>query len=159
MNFSQSGERPDRWREPQTLETIPSSPILQASEHGHAVVMRQVLVQAYARPARAQDAGERRLANLERFSAQVGPVEFQQVEGVEEGVRLPSSPAHGALRGEQSSGRLVAALAEAVAAPKADHDPLGTRGRTHSEHHCSITFGFTTPRVGSPARWRRMYSR
>ena len=62
-------------------------------------------------------------------AAQVYPVKLQQVEGVEGGVRLPSSPAHGALRGEQSSGRLVAALAEAVAAPKADDDPLGTRGQ------------------------------
>ena len=30
LNFSQSGERPDRYRDPSRFETIPSSPILQA---------------------------------------------------------------------------------------------------------------------------------
>jgi len=42
--------------------------------------------------------------------------------------RRPHLFAHGPLRGEQSSGRLVAGFAEAVAAPEADHDPPGTWG-------------------------------
>jgi hypothetical protein len=28
LNFSQSGDRPERWREPSRFDTIPSSPIL-----------------------------------------------------------------------------------------------------------------------------------
>jgi hypothetical protein len=53
--------------------------------------------QPQARSALAQDARSVALRTFERFSAQVGAVEFQQVEGIEGGVRLPSSPAHGAL--------------------------------------------------------------
>ena len=57
-------------------------------EHDGALGMLQVLVQAHARPALAQDAGQRRLAHLDRLSAQVVAVQLQQVEGVEERLRL-----------------------------------------------------------------------
>ena len=50
--------------------------------------MLQVLVQAHTRPALAQDAGQRRLAHLDRLPAQVVAVQLQQVEGVEERLRL-----------------------------------------------------------------------
>ena len=50
--------------------------------------MLHVLVQAHTWPARAKDAGERRLAHLDRLSAHVGTVQLQQVEGEEKGGRF-----------------------------------------------------------------------
>ena len=55
--------------------------------------MFQVLVQPQARSALAQDARQRRLADLDRLAAQVGAVQLQQVEGVEEGVGLVAAAA------------------------------------------------------------------
>ena len=73
MNFSQSGDRPDRYREPSLLETIPSSPHLAGMlEYNGALRVLQVLVQPQAWAALAQDARQRRLSRLERLAAQVG---------------------------------------------------------------------------------------
>jgi hypothetical protein len=50
--------------------------------------MLKVLVQAHSGTALAQDARQRRLAHLDRFSAQVCAVQLQQVEGIQEGLGL-----------------------------------------------------------------------
>ena len=52
-------------------------------EHSQPAVVLQVHVQPHAVPSLAQDAGQRRLAHLQRLAAQVLTVEFQQVKGVE----------------------------------------------------------------------------
>jgi hypothetical protein len=62
-------------------------------EHGQPVRVLKVLVQSHAVSAHAQDACQRRLAGLYRLAAQIGAVEFEQVEGVEEGVSLVPSAA------------------------------------------------------------------
>jgi hypothetical protein len=46
----------------------------------------KVLVQAHTWSTLAQDAGKRRLANLERLLAQVLAVQLQEVKGVQEGL-------------------------------------------------------------------------
>ena len=68
--------------------------------------MRQVLVEPHARSALAQDARQRRLARLNRLAAQVGAVQLQQVEGIEEGVHLVPAAAQDVEPGEPA---LVAA--------------------------------------------------
>jgi hypothetical protein len=50
--------------------------------------MLKVFIQANAWAALAEDASERRLANLDWFAPHVGAVQFQQIEGEEEGARL-----------------------------------------------------------------------
>jgi hypothetical protein len=62
-------------------------------ENGQAAVVRQVLVQANAGTALAQDARQCRLAHLDRLSAQVVTIQLQQVEGVEERLWLVPSVA------------------------------------------------------------------
>ena len=57
-------------------------------EHDIALGVLQVLVQAHTGPALAKDARQRRLADLNRFSAQVRPIQFQQVKGVQERLGL-----------------------------------------------------------------------
>ena len=73
---------------------MPSQPDLAGVlENRQAAVVRQVLVQADAGPALPQDAGQRRLADLDRLAPQVRAVQLQQVEGVEEGCGLVAPPA------------------------------------------------------------------
>jgi hypothetical protein len=62
--------------------------------------MFQVLVQPHAGTALAQDAGERRLAHLERLAPQIRAVQLQQVEGVEKRLRLVASAAENVEPGE-----------------------------------------------------------
>ena len=50
-------------------------------EHSQPAVVLQVHVQPHAVPSLAQDAGQRRLAHLQRLAPQVLTVEFQQVKG------------------------------------------------------------------------------
>jgi hypothetical protein len=57
-------------------------------EDRQAVWVLQVLIQAHAGTALTQDACQRGLAHLDRLSAQVGAVQLQQVEGLEERLRL-----------------------------------------------------------------------
>jgi hypothetical protein len=57
-------------------------------EDGKAAFVLQMLVQAYAVPALPQDAGERRLADLDWLPAYVGAVQLQQVERIQERLRL-----------------------------------------------------------------------
>jgi hypothetical protein len=57
-------------------------------EDRDAVRVIQVLVEPHAWAALAQDAGQRRLANFERLSAQVCAVQLQKIEGVEERLGL-----------------------------------------------------------------------
>ena len=67
------------------------APPLQAKDLVEPVLrpwVLQVLVQAHTRPALAQDACKSCLAHLDGLSAQVRPVQLQQVEGVEECLRL-----------------------------------------------------------------------
>ena len=58
------------------------------------------------RSALAQDARQRRLADLDRLAPQVGAVQLQQVEGIEEGVDLVAAAAQDVEPGEPA---LVAA--------------------------------------------------
>ena len=62
-------------------------------EHGEPGVVRQVLVQPYAGPAFPQNAGERGFAALNWLAAQILAVEFEEIEGEEEGVRLVATAA------------------------------------------------------------------
>ena len=62
--------------------------------------MRQVLVEAQAGLGLAQDARQRRLAGLERLAPQVGAVQLQQVEGVEERRCLVAAAAQDVEAGE-----------------------------------------------------------
>ena len=71
-----------------------------------ALRVLQVLVQPQAWAALAQDARQRRLSRLERLAAQVGAVQLEQVEGIEEGDRLVAAAAQDVEPGERA---LVAA--------------------------------------------------
>jgi hypothetical protein len=53
----------------------------------------KVLIQPHAVAALPQDAGERRLAHLDRLSTQIRSVELHQIEGAEEPQRLVPPPA------------------------------------------------------------------
>lgn len=55
-------------------------------EDYQAVLVLKVLVQAHATMAAPQQAGQRRLASLERLPSQGDAVELQQVEGIQEDV-------------------------------------------------------------------------
>ena len=57
-------------------------------EDGQTEVVLQVVVQAHPRSALPQFAGQSGLAHLDRLLAQIGAIQLQQVEGVEEGLRL-----------------------------------------------------------------------
>jgi len=57
-------------------------------EDNNALWMLQVFVQAHPGPAISQNARQRRLAHLNRLTPQVIAVQLQQVEGVEECLRL-----------------------------------------------------------------------
>ena len=70
--------------------------------------VRQVLVEAQARPALTQDARERRLPRLDRLAPQIRAVELEQVEGVEEGVRLVAAAAQDANRARPRSSQHTA---------------------------------------------------
>ena len=70
-----------------------------------AFLVRQVLVEAQARPALTQDARERRLPRLDRLAPQIRAVELEQVEGVEEGVRLVAAAAQDVEPGEPAARR------------------------------------------------------
>ena len=65
-----------------------------------AAVVLQVLVQPHPGTDLAQDAGERRLADLERLAPQIRAVELQQVEGVEKRLRLVASAEENVEAGE-----------------------------------------------------------
>ena len=66
---------------------MPSSPILQAWRNTTSPGCARCSLKLQARQAPAQQAGERRLAGLERLAPQVLAVELQQVEGEQEHVR------------------------------------------------------------------------
>ena len=67
--------------------------------------MLQVFIQAHAVPGLAQDARQRRLADLDRLPPQVRAVELQQVEGIQKRLRLV--PAGGGAGGMQSLLRIA----------------------------------------------------
>ena len=69
-------------------------------EHDHALRMFKVFVQPQAWSALAQDARQGRLARLDRLAPQIGAVQLQQVEGIEEGVRLVAAMAQDVEPGE-----------------------------------------------------------
>jgi hypothetical protein len=62
-------------------------------EDRDAAVVLKVFIQAHAVAAFPQDAGQRRLANLDRLAAQVRAIQLQQVKGVQERLGLVLSPA------------------------------------------------------------------
>jgi dsRNA-specific ribonuclease len=57
-------------------------------EDSDAIRVLKVFVQPHAVPGLAQDARQRRLAHRDRLPPQVRPVQLQQVEGIEESLRL-----------------------------------------------------------------------
>ena len=57
-------------------------------ENDGALRVFEVLVEAHTWSALPQDACQRRLSHLDRFPTQVRAVELQQIEGVEESLRL-----------------------------------------------------------------------
>jgi hypothetical protein len=63
------------------------------SKHGRPTVVLQMFVQSQARSALAQDARQRRLADLDWLPPQIGAVEFQKIEGVEEGAHFIATAA------------------------------------------------------------------
>ena len=75
-------------------------------EHSQPVRMLEVLVQAYAVAGLAEDADQRGLAHLDWLPAQIGAVEFEQVEGIEKGVSLVPPAAQ---RREDGQAPIVAA--------------------------------------------------
>ena len=95
-------------------------------ENGQAAVVRQVLVQANAGTALAQDARQCRLADLDGLAPQVRPVQLQQIEGVEEGGRLVATPAEDIEPGESA---LIAAAHLAI-----DQDRAHLK-MVHGLHH------------------------
>jgi hypothetical protein len=58
------------------------------AEHHITLRVLEVIIQRDARAALAQDAGERRLADLDRLPPQVRAIQLQQVEGVQERLGL-----------------------------------------------------------------------
>jgi hypothetical protein len=57
-------------------------------EHSQPAVVLQMLVEAHAVAALTQDAGQRRLANFDWLAAHVDAVQLQQVERIQERLRL-----------------------------------------------------------------------
>ena len=78
---------------------MPSQPSWQRAGKRQAAVVLEVLVEAHAQPALAQNAGQRRLAHLQRLTAQIRAVQIEQVEGIEEGRALPTKTKPRRLRG------------------------------------------------------------
>ena len=80
---------------PERARDDPSSPSCSVAERDIALPVLQMLVEAHAMPAVAQNAGERRLAHLDRLPAHVGAVQLQQVERIQERTRLVLTAAQG----------------------------------------------------------------
>ena len=78
---------------------MPSQPSWQRAGKRQAAVVLEVLVEAHAQPALAQNAGQRHLAHLQRLTAQIRAVQIEQVEGIEEGRALPTKTKPRRLRG------------------------------------------------------------
>jgi len=84
---------------------IPPAPSCRrAGRQRHPRVL-QVFIQAHAVPGLAQDARQRRLADLDRLPPQVRAVQLQQVEGIQKRLRLV--PAGGGAGGMQSLLRIA----------------------------------------------------
>jgi hypothetical protein len=75
-------------------------------ENRQPAVVREVPVQAHAGAAATEDTDQSGLADLDGLAAQVRAVEFQQVEGIEEGVHFVAPAAENVELGEPA---LVAA--------------------------------------------------
>ena len=70
LNLSQSGDLPERLRDPSRLETMPFAAELAGMlEDRQPAVVRQVLVEAQPVAALPQDAGQHRFAHFDGFSA------------------------------------------------------------------------------------------
>jgi hypothetical protein len=69
--------------------------------------MLHVLFQAQPRSALTQDAGQGRLADLDRLPPKVRPVQLQQIEGVQKRLRLIPAVAEQVVRGFRRARKLM----------------------------------------------------
>jgi hypothetical protein len=69
-------------------------------EYDVSLRVLKVVVKTYSVTCLAQNAGQHGLANLNRLPAQIGAVESEQVEGVQEGDCLVAAPAQHVKPGE-----------------------------------------------------------
>jgi hypothetical protein len=86
LNFTQSGDRPDRWRDPSLLETIPSKAGVAEDEIGIGVL--QVLIQTHPWRLLRRMLARVAFTHLDRLPPKVPAVELQEVESVQKRQRL-----------------------------------------------------------------------